>query len=638
MATECRRWSNMSSFRRIDFILWNLVIAPEDALLNNLKRKVYLGIMAICAIVQAVFGLALLFENVVDGVTQLAFALLAAGAVVLIRQGRGIKAIEIALCIGPFAFNAYQTGIELILLQQHESIEFYFAFANYALVFLILPANIAFAVSGGMLGIYLAIMAYHSQHVHGDVGLSEFYAPVLAQVLLLTFLYVLTRLRERYQHQLQHQAYHDPLTQLPNRTGFLQRLEQAQKPAGRSEVSVGILLVDLDNFKEVNDTYGHEVGDELLLQVADRLRECCVSHHCTLARFGGDEFNVLVPNVPSADTLIQVADRIQATMRNSFLIHDSPFYVSCSIGMSVGESGCSPSDLLRRADMAMYRAKREGKASNALFVPEMEQAARERLILQTDLRHALDRAEFVLHYQPIVDIRTGRFAAVEALLRWEHPERGLLLPGRFLSTAEETGLAIPIGQWVLDEACRQVAAWERELPGEQVPVVCMNLSIRQLEDPCLSQILAGLIARHGISPNRLQIEVTESMLTSDAAYTSRVLQELKHMGLTVALDDFGTGYSSLSYLSRLPVDVLKIDRSFLFELQESEQNRAVLTAVLQVGHALNLRVTAEGVETTEQLDEVRKLGFHCVQGFYIARPQPAERMAEILLGQPVSTL
>jgi EAL domain-containing protein (putative c-di-GMP-specific phosphodiesterase class I) len=312
--------------------------------------------------------------------------------------------------------------------------------------------------------------------------------------------------------------------------------------------------------------------------------------------------------------------------------------VSCSIGMTVGENGCSSSDLLRRADMAMYRAKREGKASNSLFVPEMEEAARERLKLQTDLRYALDRAEFVLHYQPVIDLRTSRVASVEALLRWEHPERGLLLPGRFLSTAEETGLIIPIGHWVLEETCRQLAAWERALPAEQVPVVCVNLSIRQVEDPCLLTFLSSLIERYAVSPKRLQVEVTESMLMDDAAHTSRVLQELKQMGLTVALDDFGTGYSSLSHLSRLPVDVLKIDRSFLFELQESEQNRAVLTAVIQVGHALKLRVTAEGVETAEQFDEVRMLGFDSAQGFYFARPEPAERVAEMLVGQRVLSL
>lgn len=633
-----RGLAGLTTFRGFSFVRSDLGVSPGDTLLHTLKRKVYFGIMAICAVVQGVFAVSLLFHNVFDGVIQLAFALLAAGACVLIQQGQAIRVIEILLCFGPYIFNVYQTGHDLILLQRHESIEFYFAFANYALVFLILPSTTAIAVTGGMLGSYLAIMVYHNISVHDQVGLGEFNNLVLAQVLLLTFLYVLTRLRERYQDQLHHLAYHDPLTQLPNRTGFTQRLEQAHGPSGRPGMCTGILLVDLDNFKEVNDTYGHEVGDQLLLQVSDRLREWCAGKHCTLARMGGDEFNVLVPEVTHPSELMQVAEEIQAVMRDPFVIHGSPVYVTCSIGMGVGEEGSTPSDLFRRADMAMYRAKHAGKANNALFVPEMEQAARERLKLQTDLRYALERSEFVLHYQPVVDLQTGRIEAVEALIRWEHPERGLLMPGQFLSTAEETGMIIPVGKWVLEEACQQVAAWERTLPAEQVPVMCANVSIRQLEDPSFVSFLANLIKRHGISPNRLQIEVTESMLTNDVTQTSRVLQELNAMGVTVALDDFGTGYSSLSYLSRLPVNVLKIDRSFLLGIQESEQNRAVLNAVVQVGRALGLIVTAEGVETAEQLNEVQKLGFDRVQGYHTSRPEPAKRVTEMLTGEPCRSL
>jgi len=443
--------------------------------------------------------------------------------------------------------------------------------------------------------------------------------------------------RKELERRLAHQAFHDPLTNLPNRTLFLDRVGQALKRAKRRGEGVAVLFMDLDDFKVINDSLGHETGDTLLVEVAGRLA-ACLRPTDTAARLGGDEFVVLVEDIGEAKEAIQVASRIAEALRAPFAVGGRELFVTTSVGVALGGHGAGsggerPGDLLRNADLAMYRAKEMGKNSHAVFEAGMGARALERLGLEADLRRALEEGELRVHYQPKVSLETGRIVAEEALVRWEHPGRGLVPPDEFIPLAEETGLVVPLGHWVLGEACRQLREWQESYPAEpgSPPLkMSVNLSVRQFRHPALVESVAGVLRETEIDAQDLILEITESMVVGDADAAFSTLGELKSLGVRVAVDDFGTGYSSLSYLKRFPVDYLKIDRSFVEGLGWDPKDEGLVSASIELARALGLEAIAEGVETAEQLERLRALGCELAQGFYFWEPAPAGAASKIL--------
>ena len=436
--------------------------------------------------------------------------------------------------------------------------------------------------------------------------------------------------RKLLEEKLAHQAFHDPLTDLPNRSLFLDRVDHALKRARRRGERVAVLFMDLDNFKVINDSLGHEVGDELLIAVAGRLSSC-LRPVDTAARLGGDEFVVLLEDVEDPQEATKVAVRIEEALRAPFWVGGHHLFVTTSVGVALGGDDADRSgDLLRNADLAMYRAKEGGKDSHAVFEPGMNEKALERLGMEADLRRALDKEEFRVYYQPKVSLKSGRIVAQEALVRWEHPERGLVPPAEFIPLAEETGLIVPLGQWVLEEACRQAKEWQNLYPTDPSLRMSVNLSGAQFKRPDLGASVAEVLSETGLDPRDLILEITESMMVEDVGDALATLQELKSLGVKIAVDDFGTGYSSLSYLKRFPVDFLKIDRSFVEGLGRDSKDEGLVSASIELAHALDLEAIAEGVETEAQLEYLRSLGCDLAQGFYFQKPSPGDTTSESL--------
>jgi diguanylate cyclase (GGDEF)-like protein len=439
--------------------------------------------------------------------------------------------------------------------------------------------------------------------------------------------------RKALEEQLRHQALHDPLSGLPNRALFMDRLEHALARADRRASKVAVLFMDLDNFKITNDSLGHEVGDQLLVAVAERLK-ACLRPEDTAARVGGDEFTILVEEVDGLRDAARVAERIAESLQRPFALDQYEVFFTTSIGIALsGPLQKLPADLLRHADLAMYQAKHKGKARYEVFEPSMGTDVLERLQLESELRRAVERGEFKVYYQTVVTLEGGRIGGAEALVRWEHPKRGLLLPKEFLSVAEETGLIVRIGEGVLREACHQMRAWQERYPGTPPLTISVNLSTREFFHP---KLIAEVLDESEIDPASLQLEITEGAMTSNATYsTDRTLRKLKRMGVQLAIDDFGLGYSSLSYLKRFPVDFLKIDRSFIAGLGQepngvSTKDTEIVKAMIDLTHGLGLRVIAEGVETSEQLAQLRNMKCDLAQGNYFSEPLPSGALAVIL--------
>jgi diguanylate cyclase (GGDEF)-like protein/PAS domain S-box-containing protein len=439
--------------------------------------------------------------------------------------------------------------------------------------------------------------------------------------------------RKALKEQLHHQAFHDPLTGLPNRALFMDRLEHALTHANRRSSKVAVLFADLDNFKVINDSLGHKVGDQLLIAVAERLKTR-LRPEDTAARLGGDEFTILVEEIASVDEVVQIAERVAEILQPPIALEGQDVFATVSTGIALNSpTQEEPADLLRHADLAMYRAKYRGKARYEVFESSMDDKAVERLMLETGLRRALVRQQFRIYYQPIVTLDNDKVAGVEALVRWEHPQRGLLRPEKFLSVAEETGLIVQIGQWVLREASKQARIWQERYPGTPPLTISVNLSTREFFHP---KLVAEVLDESEIDPASLQLEITEgAMLTNDKYSTDRTLRNLKRMGVKLAIDDFGLGYSSLSYLKRFPVDFLKIDRSFIAGLGGepngvSAKDTEIVKAMIDLTHALGLRVIAEGVETSGQLARLRNMKCDFAQGNYFSEPLPSEALAVIL--------
>ena len=430
--------------------------------------------------------------------------------------------------------------------------------------------------------------------------------------------------------QLTRQAFRDPLTNLPNRALFMDRLTHGLTRAQRRHEHLAVLFLDLDRFKVVNDTLGHSVGDQLLVEVSRRLTSA-LRPGDTVARLGGDEFGILLEDVADAETAETVALRVEESLGKPYPFEGREVFVTASIGIALSSAKLGlPEEILRDADLAMYHAKAKGKARHEVFDGSMSAPALDRMDLEMDLRSAISRHEFRLHYQPILRLDTGKITEVEALIRWQHEKRGLLQPDEFIGLTEETGLIVPIGQWVLSEACKQARLWQVEYPTTPPLVMSVNLSAKQFQNPKLVEEITQALDESGLAASCLKLEITESTVMQDAPVTLTKLNELKELGVRLAIDDFGTGYSSLGYLKRFPVDTLKIDRSFVKGLSPDGGDNAIVRAVVTVAKSLNMDVTAEGVETEGQLAELKALGCDRGQGFLFARPVTAERVAPLL--------
>ncbi len=436
--------------------------------------------------------------------------------------------------------------------------------------------------------------------------------------------------RKDLERRLRHQALHDSLTELPNRTLFLELLRNALVRAKRDSKSVAVLFVDLDNFKVVNDSMGHPAGNELLGAVAETLRGC-VRPGDTVARLFGDEFAVLLENVNGVAEAIRVADRIAERLSTPFVVKSREIFVGASIGIDLSTADQKgPDELLRNADLAMYAAKSKGKARYEVFAPSMNTRLLERMDLENDLRRAIERGELAVYYQPIVALETGKIEGLEALVRWQHPEHGVITPSGFIPAAEQTGLILQIGRWVLEETRRQIREWRSQL-GEGVtpPPISVNLSAKQFVNEPESVLEA--LRSDGLDPNGLRLEITERVVMDDAEFAIDKIQRLKGLGIRFAIDDFGTGYSCLHYLKRLPVDQLKIDRSFIGGLERNSEDVAIVSGTIGLAQALGLQVVAEGVETAEQLALLREMGCDLVQGNFLSAPSPGESAKSFLL-------
>ncbi len=437
-------------------------------------------------------------------------------------------------------------------------------------------------------------------------------------------------LHQELENQLAHQAYHDALTGLPNRNLFQSRLDERLEQSRVDESRFAVLFFDLDDFKVINDSLGHSAGDQLLIEVASRVQTCIRSNDL-LARLGGDEFTLLLESIDDEHEPRLIAKRIAEVLEDSFDIEDHEVFATTSVGIAIADGSAPGSDdVLRNADLAMYEAKNSGKNRFALFEPSMNSRAWRRLTLETEIRRGIPRDEFEVYYQPIVDLGTGELVGVEALARWNHPDRGFLTPNEFISVAEQSGLILPLGRWIIREATAQLREWQYLMPDGQPLRLSLNLSPKQYQHPNLIEELTRTLKSVDFDPSLITLEITESIAMDDSPETMETLQQLKDVGVQLALDDFGTGFSALSYLRRFPIDIIKIDQSFVDGLGEDSEDSRIVRAVMAASLAMNLHVTAEGVETRKQLDILRELGCHFGQGYLFARALTSEEMQRII--------
>ncbi|MDX6694680.1 MAG: hypothetical protein QOF02_2283 [Blastocatellia bacterium] len=440
--------------------------------------------------------------------------------------------------------------------------------------------------------------------------------------------------RKRAEERLLHEAMHDVLTGLPNRALFMDHLKlSVERVKRRDDRLFAVLFLDLDRFKIVNDSLGHMVGDQLLVGIARRL-ETCLRPGDTVSRLGGDEFTILLEDLNGAPEAIEVAERLQKSLARPFNLNGHEVFTTVSIGIALSATGYDrPDDVLRDADTAMYRAKMLGKARHEVFDKTMHALAMNLLQIESDLRRAVERNEFFLQYQPIITLETGAVRGFEALVRWQHPERGFVPPSEFIPIAEETGLIIPIGQWVLEEACRQLHRWHEQFPQYPPLQISVNLSVKQFMNADLLEHIKDALRETGVDPHSLKLEITESMVMENVEAAIDMLKQMRSLGIELSIDDFGTGYSSLSYLHRFPISTLKIDRSFVSRMTGNNENAEIVRTIMMLARSLKMDVVAEGVETAEQLAQLKSLDCEYGQGYYFSKPLSVEQMTPWLMGQ-----
>ena len=478
-----------------------------------------------------------------------------------------------------------------------------------------------------------AVLVGRTQQFRQNSGLSRttFYIATFFNLALLCYICYLVHRemveRRKAEDALKFGASHDPLTELPNRRLLAERVNLALSRERIDQERLALLFIDLDRFKNINDTLGHEAGDRLLQIVAKRLSGC-IRRTDTLARQGGDEFVVLIEKFADHKDVATTAKKILEEVGKTFLLFGKELHISASIGISISpDHGSDLEALLKHADIAMYRAKEEGKDNYQFYSAQMNRHSVARLDLESDLRHAVERNELVLHYQPKFEVRTGAIVGIEALVRWQHPTRGLISPEQWIHLAEETGLIVPIGTWVLHTACAQACAWQAQgLPALRVAV---NLSARQFIRASIVEDVRKALSETGLNPRWLELEITESMMIHDPEEALRLLCDLKEMGIHLAIDDFGTGYSSLAYLKRFPIDTLKVDRSFIRNIPDDVGNALITRTIIAMAHSLQLTVVAEGAETAGEIEFLRQLNCDQVQGFYLSKPLAAHDFADL---------
>ena len=436
--------------------------------------------------------------------------------------------------------------------------------------------------------------------------------------------------RKSLEDQLTHQALHDPLTKLANRALFLDRVEHALDRAVRKRAPLAVMFLDLDNFKSVNDSLGHAAGDQLLVSVTERLQACLRSTD-TPARLGGDEFAVLIEDIENTEDAAFVAERIRDVLSTPFSVSGTEIFASTSIGIATTATALeTPDELLRNADVAMYMSKSNGKDRYTVFKSEMRDSLVKRVQLEADMRYGINHKEFEVYYQPIVELNSVRVIGMEALVRWNHPKFGLIPPLDFIPLAEETGLIVPLGRWIIEQACSQASAWQKQFGyGGQLSIT-VNIGSRQFQEESLVETVAAALADSGLPPNSLILEITESTMLINTESTIKRLNDLKGLGIRLAIDDFGTGYSSLSYLQRFPVDILKIDKSFIDKISHGKEGAAVTRAIITMSDTLCLKTIAEGIESPAQQSELQNLGCEFGQGFHFAKPLRSADMSEFL--------
>lgn len=490
---------------------------------------------------------------------------------------------------------------------------------------------IGIIVSIGITEIIVSIMSvYFWGRVTYDYLISGAVTAFIVSLSLLSFvIYFVTRLRES-EEKLRHSVCYDALTDLPNRSLFLDRINASIALAYRQKgYMFAVLLLGLDRFKNINDSHGYTTGDQLLIEVAERLKNH-VRPFDTAARLGGDMFAILLTNVRNIGDLIRTTERFHNEIKLPIKINDHEVYTTASIGITIGKTGYEkPEDILREADTAMYKAKALGRACYVIFDETMHVQATSHLQLETGLRSAVEKNEFLLNYQPIVLSDTNEIVGFEALLRWKFPEKGLISPNEFIPLAEETGLIIPIGKWVLQEACRQMHAWHEQFPEKSHLTISVNISMKQFT-PGLIETIKQILNETGLNPRSLKLEITESVIINNPETAANVFSQLKDLNIKVQMDDFGTGYSSLGYLYIFPLDALKIDRSFVHVMCNNESTMEIVKTIISMAHNMKMDVIAEGVETVEQLEELRKLKCDYYQGYWFSRPLGKEEAEKLL--------
>jgi diguanylate cyclase (GGDEF)-like protein len=448
---------------------------------------------------------------------------------------------------------------------------------------------------------------------------------------------------KKAEDRILHMAYYDSLTNLPNRALFNDRLKQALAHGERNSSNLAVLFLDLDNFKRINDTFEHRAGDLLLQGISDRIIKCLRTSDTvsrpfqnsisnTVARLGGDEFTILLSEIESAESAAKVAQRVLTSITYPFLIEGHEVYISGSIGIAIYPLDGEDADhLLRNADTAMYHAKEQGKNNFQFYKQSMNASAFERLMMENSLRKAIEHQELLLYYQPRMELSTNRVVSTEALIRWQHPELGLFPPGKFIPLAEDTGLIIPIGEWVLNTACKQNWTWQQGGKSDTHMAVSLNISGEQFKHSSLIQVVEKVLHDSGLPPASLELEITETVIMKDAESTIKMLEKLKSMGVQLSMDDFGTGYSSFNYLKKFPLDIVKIDRSFVQDVTKNKEDATIVKAMIAMAHSLNLRVVAEGVETGEQLQFLRENGCDEMQGYLLSPPVPVDEVTNFFL-------